>query len=246
MALIFFFTSLFSSGQWDLSLEGVGRITPAALQFDATTGYGFKIWDQGEEDSPFYGYVRPWVSARGPSTLTGVTAVDIYPISFFGVTLGRMYARRLVEQPEINCDRYECLGWLNQTFLRVQGFAKLGPVYARLFFEKTDFDEHSSLSRPVFQSSNGVIIPATGDRGDDWVLTLGYDLNPIWSAGVIGEEFRTEISDNDQNMQVGFVRWVKGDYSAVVGAGRFYSSALGTNFTGVATVTWTPHRRLGY
>lgn len=231
---------------WDTSFALMGRTRALAAQLEATGGYGWVMWGEENSENPMYGYVRPNLSVRGPSSLTGVAGVDIYPLSFLGFTIGRQYMRRLVEQPEIDCDRLECEGWLNHTFLRARAVGEYAGFFAMLTFEKTDYDAFKSLARPVFQSNNAVVQNANGDRGDDWNLAIGYNLNEEWRVGVSGQEFRTEITRNHQDQQLLFVGWKRDKWECLGGIGRFASTPLGATAQLAGSCSWNLFPKIGF
>lgn len=249
LSLFLIFTSIFSTaGDTDLSVGFVGRTLPIAGQLEAIGGYGQTLWgDPGlNNQDPWYGFVRPSVTVRGPSTPTGLVALDIFPVSFFGFAVGRSYMLRLVEQPEIDCDRMECLEWMNYTYAQLRAYGKWQQLFVAMTYEKTYFDEMDDLTRPVFQSNNAVVQDPNGDRGDELFANVGYEWNEAWSAGVTLQYFKSKNSDNRQEMQLIFARYLQNGWTWTAGAGRFYSSPLGTGIELTGIVSWEIQKRLGY
>lgn len=241
--------TLFShAGETDLSVGFLGRTFPIAGQFEAIGGYGHTLWGDAAAANaePFYGFVRPSLTVRGPTTPTALAALDIFPVSFLGVTVGRSYMLRLVEQPEIDCETVECLEWMNHTYVQVRAYGKWENFFFSLTYEKTIFDKMNTLTRPVFQSNNAVLQDPHGDRGNEIFANLGYTLNTEWSAGLTVQYFSTQKSDNRQEMQLAFIRYVYNGWTWTGGAGRFYSSPLGTGLELTGIVSWEIQKRLGY
>ncbi len=253
------FATIFShGGAPDLSLGFAGRTFPIAGQLEAIGGYGHVLWgDTGDlqastptatpqASNPWYGFVRPSLTVRGPTTPTGLVALDVFPVSFFGFTVGRSYMLRLVEQPEIDCSAAECLEWMKYTYAQVRGYAKWKNMFFTILYERTFYDSMDDLTRPLFQSNNAVMQDPSGDNGDEVFSNIGYEWNDQWSSGVTLQYFSPDISDNRQEMQIGFVRYFQNGWTWTVGAGRFYSSPLGTGLELVGMVSWDIQRRLGY
>lgn len=231
--------------EMDLNLAYTGRAYPIASQFEANTGYGHLLW--GDRDSePWYGFVRPFAALRGPTAPSGVAGIDLFPISFAGVTVGRAYMLRLVEQPEIDCDRIECLEWVNNTFIQARLYGKYEKFFFGLTYEKTYFDEMDDVSKPVFQSNNGVVQDPRGDRGNDLFLNIGYEFSDDWSGGIAVEYFSSRESHNKQDMQLLFARYLWKNWSFVGAVGRYYSTPLGVATEGTFSVIWDIEKRLGY
>lgn len=249
LALWLLLGTLFShGGDTDLSVGFLGRTYPIAGQLEAIGGYGHVLWGEPDATSqdPWYGFVRPSLTVRGPTTPTGLVALDIFPVSFFGFSVGRSYMMRLVEQPEIDCDTTECLEWMNNTFLQVRGYAQWKKVFFTILYERTFFDEMNDVSRPVFQSNNAVVQDSRGDRGNDIFANVGYTFSDQWSAGISYQYFTSERSHNQQEMQLVFARYVQNGWTWIAGAGRFYSSPLGTGLELTGMVSWEIQKRLGY
>ena len=248
--MLIWLISLFISpaaADWDLSLAIFGRTRPVATVQDINGGYGHAFWGEGgDPQNPWFGYVRTFATARLSTSPTGIIGFDFYPISFLGMSVGRLYSRRYVDQPEVDCEQLECRGWLNNTFLQVKTVGQFKSLFWSISFDKTDYDKLKSLSRPVFQAVNGVVQNPLGDRGDDWFGSVGYELNDRWAIGVSVQEFETSQSRNRQDMHLLFVRMKYDQWICNAGVGRFYSSPLGTAPQLIGTCTWNQWPKIGY
>lgn len=243
--LVFCLGAIFSShADLDYSVSAIARTTPIASQVDGTLGYGQRLW--GDETTPFYGYIRPSTSLRGSTSPAGVVNLDIYPVSFFGMSVGRIYMHRYVDQPEINCELAECKGWFNNSYIQAKLLGKYQKFFGTLTFQKDFYDSHDSSVRPVYQAVNVVFISPNKDQGEDWFAVLGYEINPQWSVGVIAEEFSSQKLNHHQDMQLAFVKWTREEWSYTVGAGRFQSTPLGAGPELTINAVWTGKKKIGF
>lgn len=232
-------------GQGDTSADLIGRSTPVGLSLEGTAGYGVPLWGDSKDGNPFYGYLRPFANVALSSVAASKFALEFYPVSFVGFTVGRSYRYRTLDFSGINCEASACKGWLNSTYVRARVIGKFQNFFGSLVFEKYDFDHRDDLQGPIIEEINAVNLAPRHDEGCGSSVVVGYSLDDEWSAGLRADSFKTRKWENTSEMQVVFVRSIRREWTYIVGLGRFASSQFGVAPEVVAAVNWTGLKKIG-
>lgn len=233
------------TGQADTSADLIARSTPVGLSLEGTTGYGVPLWGDATSGQPFYGYLRPSVNLAVSSVAATKLALDFYPVSFVGFTVGRSYRYRTLNFSGVDCENANCKGWLNSTYARARILGRWKGLFGSAVFEKYDYDHRDDLQEPVLEEINAVNLAPRDDEGFGQSFVLGYTIDDEWSAGVRADSFKTRKWENSSEMQVAFVRSIRREWTYVVGLGRFASSQFGVAPEVIAAVNWTGLRKIG-
>jgi hypothetical protein len=114
--MIYLLTLLSFSLCWakfDLSLGAQGRSLPnIGAETYAESGYGQILW--GKKEGPqdvLYGLIRPSLAINSSGVINGIRGeLEIFPISFLGLAVGRQYQHSNFEFPFFDCDQVTCKG----------------------------------------------------------------------------------------------------------------------------------------
>lgn len=234
-----------AEAQLDFAVYGDGRVTPAATQLQADAGYGFLVYGERENENPFYGYVRPAVSLASSSTVTGNIFVDVYPVSFFGVTLGKSFNNRLADLPGLDCGLADCRDWLNYSYFQIRLLGKYKKFLGSLVFEKTFYDDNEEKAVPFADGTNVVFLAPIGEEGSRWQAIAGYGWSAEWAVGIYIWDFRTKITNEANDFQLLFLRRTFNEWNVTVGAGRFGSSQYGVGPQATLSFAWTLKEKIG-
>jgi hypothetical protein len=245
LTLLLPFAAQAVEGRLDYSVRAAGRLYSLGAIAEGIAGYGVSVW--GDPSQPLFGYVRPSASV-GSSGLTNQARADfeIFPISVLGVRFGHSWTSRSSDLPGFDCEAVNCRGWLEESIVALRALGAYGPVFGALDGEWRFFRQVADRSRPVAETFLGFVISPRGEETRTWRATLGYRLDERWSVGVQGARSRS-ASDDRGLMDVGFVRYQEGRWTALVGAGRFAGApTFGSEFTGVFMLTWVGLPRMGF
>lgn len=240
---IIFFHLTSQAHQGDYSVTLGTRTTPVAIQAEANAGYGLLLW--GEASTPLYGYFRPSVTLASSSTLTGTAALDFYPVSFLGFTIGNTYNNRLADLPSINCEKADCRNWLNFNFMRARLLGKFGSFVTSLQYEKRIYDSNDDKTKSFGEGSYVVLLAPQDEVSETWQAIVGYKFTEQFAAGINSEYFRTHKSEEHEEMQLLFAKRKIQEWTYTVGLGRFASSQFGIGPQAVFIITWTGLEKIG-
>jgi len=248
ISILLIFISLPSfaeNGVFDTSAELIGRTTPLGLSLSGTAGYGWKLWGERKDQNPWYGYIRPSLTGTLSSVLGARASIDLYPVSFFGVTYGRTYNYRTMDLQGLDCNKSKCKGWLNGNFIRARLLGKYQKLFGFIAYEKIFFDARTDLQEPLGEEISVIYLSPRDEELTRATATLGWALDEFWSVGVMGQDARALKSENKQDMHIAFARWNVDEWTYMAGAGRFSSTQYGIGPQIVLSVSWTGAKKIG-
>lgn len=218
---------------FDLRYEAFARTNPIGAYARAEAGYSFGIWDAKNAKAPLYGFVRPMVQFQTSGLINSVnTFLEFYPISFFGLYVGKSFMRRdLSKLDNFDCDdpRLSCKSNNIQRNIWGLKFAlKFGNIFMmnRLQWHTTNVKDKASAS---FADEQGTLI-GTGskDKLFQFVQVAGYDFNPKHGVGYLYKRNFLANARQDSTMAVGLYKraWKDKDdrnYTLMGGPGLFHT-----------------------
>ncbi len=243
ITVVFLFINLFSydgTSHWDYSLGGGARSLPIGLSVFSEVGHNLLLWGEkiDNENEYNYGYLRPslQLSTSGLVTKPGVF-LDVFPISFFGLTLGSAYSWRFTKLDTIDCSSAHCGGGLQRTILKT----KLLLGYEAFFLaviQKLEFLFPMLKDRGFADESSTLV----GQKGYDRVwfqeYVLGYTLSEKYKVGMIFDFSKMLHSQNRSDQKLLFMNRAFTNWSLVGGAGLYQSSTQLQAFTGFILMEW--------
>lgn len=232
----------------DYWLGGAARLLPLGAGFLAQTGYGLLLWGAQEGSlgsrnvarAPWYGYVRPRFQLTASGFVNkGEAALEVFPVSFLGVTVGHTEAWRGTNTHTLDCQLVECRGWLRANSIRVWGALAAGPVfvqgaarYAGLTLSRT--------GRPFSEELSALAGNAAGDHLVNLEAAAGYRLEPDRALGWVVLRDRMTGSGSANVMQAFFYRFsIENSWTVTAGAGTYRSTTQPTGLAAFVLARWT-------
>jgi hypothetical protein len=230
---LFLLTLAAQAGDWDLAAGAGGRTKPEGGGIGVMAGYGQMLWGQKESKQDLlYGYIRP--NARATTSLLVNRldlALDAFPISFAGVTVGAASSHRIADLGTFECEAQQCKGRLDRLFVR----SKLIIGYKDFFgILVTRFERHSPSLRthPFFADEWSTLF---GTNGHDVLqsneATLGISLPGDFKAGLQLEWMKMLRSRSRSDHESVYGRKTIGDWSFTLGAGTYRSTLIERGLT---------------
>ncbi|OQW46823.1 MAG: hypothetical protein A4S09_02640 [Proteobacteria bacterium SG_bin7] len=147
---LFLFNSL--SFAQDFNLEATdfkvtvgANLYPKSGGVSGEIGKGLYLWGKKTEKNFRYGYLRPYVLAATSFTVNqGEVGIQIFPISFFGLSLSHRTSVRSKEFEGLPCGINNCLSDVKTNSLRfhlVLGYEKLFFLYNTQFAATENLDK---------------------------------------------------------------------------------------------------------
>ena len=125
-------------------------------------GYDFLLWGH-PGDSFLYGYLRPSITADTAWTYNSLeSAVELFPISIFGVKAGGEAIQNDEDYTPYNCQAYACRGRFYRLFVQGQLTLGAGPVFVQARVRRESWNERDQ-SADFIEPTNGVLLKRTGD-----------------------------------------------------------------------------------
>jgi hypothetical protein len=173
------------AGQYDLEMDAkLGY--PLSAGVSIWGGYNELIWGDAKQGY-MYGYVRPHARlfTAGVGHRVELRA-DIYPISFFGFTLGEVVVIRHTNQGSFNCDAVVCKGVSYRSFVENNLKLAYGNVFGT-FTNRGDYISPAANDKPFADWPSSLL----GDQGGDILYTANANLGLLrifqdWSVGAFG------------------------------------------------------------
>lgn len=191
---------------FDLRYEAFARSNPIGAYARAEAGYSIGLWDAQHPKAPLYGFVRPMVQFQTSGLINTVRGfVEFYPISFFGLYVGKAFMRRdLKSLDNFDCDTsITCKSsemtrniWGAKLALKFGGFFMLN----RLQWHTTSVGNNI---RNGFAEEQGTVI-GTGSKDKLFQFTqvAGYDFNKKHGAGYLLKRNLLKNGRQDTTMSV--------------------------------------------
>lgn len=232
-----------------------GRTRPLGAAVFAEGGYNISLWgDVKGEGNFWYGYLRPSLSVAASSVVgEGEAELQLYPVSFFGLFLGRSYAVRSESRSRYaDCWNVICGGRLRGDYGGLHFIAGVGSIFWRSRAESRDL-RPSEDSRDFYEDKVALVLNRGYDRVITHSHTLGYRFPSGGDSGAGGSVVGIAFSRTDIVLRDGFseqtslifahpwneVRWA---YSV----GVYRSSALDAGLSVGISVVWRGRPGLGF
>lgn len=225
----------------DLSLGMQGTSFPKSFSTFIESGLSLVFWGQAHTPSPFYGFLR--VAGRLQSSAIINKAeykVDVFPVSFLGMTAGRSVSYRTSFFNDNDCPTTaDCGGWLIRNFLTLQSALKYRSLF--LIGRYRHFELYPSITSGVFWDEGtdliGAIPSDTANFGD---LILGVRLKNGLTTGLALVTGKMTRERSAMNNRLIFMRYTREHFMIQGGGGLYHSSVHGDGaFVGLG-MTWMP------
>ena len=240
-----------AAADWDYAASLSGRTYSAGLSLDPTLGLHQLIW--GDPTTPFFGYIRPALSGSiTPTLFAGDAGLDIYPVSFLGMTVAKRWTHRFLEPSGYDCEANSCLGQMNSTkvsFRLLSAYQSyfLSAQYQRQFFEENG---EGDGKQNIMDPANALIYRADGSNLNTLAIILGKKVTDKISTGVLYQ--RGELDRRKSASEADYV-FARSDLSAfgysmvtaTVGLGRFNTDLKRPGISAIAIINYTGKAPIG-
>ncbi len=220
------FAQIFNSETTDAKISVGVNSHPKSGGGAGELATGYYLWGKKSENNYRYGYLRPYLIGATSFTVNqGEIGLQVFPISFFGLSFSHKVSTRSKEFDGLPCNTNNCLSDVKTNSLRthlVLGYEKWFLLYSTQFAVTENLDQTQS-----FIDENTMLVNVAG--GDNYFysdFTLGYRLNTIFSFGVNFSDTKVRASLNSNLMRSAFVSYTQEkDINYILGAG-FYESSV--------------------
>jgi hypothetical protein len=222
--------------EYDYQTQIISRSFPVALVWRNNFGYGKKLW---KVNDVLYGYVRANTNLDTSAVVnTAGGSIDLFPISFFGFTVGASTTKRDIELRQFDCESITCKGWVRRKHVGLKFALAKDRFFLMGQAERVDqrLSRHSGMNFADEQTS--LIANSDGDIMKRINLTLGYRLNETYS--LLGHYVNQNMKQfrNNAQMRLLFIEKKRGDWSYMWGNGIFKTPFDQSVFTTLFVITW--------
>lgn len=230
----------------DLGINASMRTTKLSGAGEIQGGLSQVIWGTPGMN-PNFGYTRLSAAFRSAGLANGYRAqLEMYPISVFGITLGRQGLMRLSNAPGIDCTRYDCSVDVASNYLQMRGVFKVSEVFGQVIFQR-DIYSNQYYSLPlVFEPMNQLAISSGGDYTTTWTVVTGYEINPVWSSGIVYQHSNAENTGYNMQSELLFARYKPANTTYSLAVGRVGTTVFGVGPQVAFTLSWWPKARIGF
>lgn len=234
-------TPVWAEGEWGLDESAffAVRLLPQGLALGGTLGYGLPVWGERGPGQVLYGYVRPSTTLSTSILVNRAeVAVDLFPVSFFGLSAGIRGSQRAVSLDTLDCNAVYCRGLLGTAYLRPQLLLGYGP-FSALAALHVAWLASSNSTEPFGDDVTNLAGNAGGDHLVGSELAAQVRLTPAIAAGTYLSADHMIGSGSTNDMISVFGKYLRGSFSYMAGAGAYESTTQSRAFTCYAIVGWT-------
>lgn len=218
-ASIFFFLALPSFGvTTDARLGASARTYPTGAAIEGDFGSAFKFWDKNDI---LYGYIRGFGQLKSSMLVNSATVgVDIYPVSFFGLSLSHLRGHRALKNVQgRDCDTSNCTSSVYKNIFGVN----LGLAYKDFVFLynlKREFVHYKDDDQHFSEEFSGLLL-TQNDRQDVHTLVVGRKIGDPLILGFLQVYSRAKNEDQFSSYRGVLGQYTLGKWSFGVSGGVF-------------------------
>lgn len=230
-------TACRAHADWDAALSGNGRTYALSGVMDLDIGYGFLLW--GDQQAPWYGYVRPHVDANSAGTYNSLDgSVDFFPISFLGVRAGGEAIQNDSNYTAYDCADYVCRERTYRSYVQAELKLGAGPVFAQLRWRRERWNQAKPGATPFIEPTGGFALNGQGDAETVYRGLVGYRLDPNWDVLAALVYAAQDSTRGISRQPFAAVRYRVGTWSFGAGAGTFASPLKKCELTALGFFSW--------
>jgi hypothetical protein len=218
---------------FDLHADGLLRSYPESGYVDLQVGYGFLIWGAAGPGNYFYGYIRPFAEIdTGGTYNSGLLGVELFPLSFLGVRVGKEWIQNDYHYRGADCAIYNCGGARQREYIEGHLLVGYGPWFLSME-SRWDFWKQKDPHNSDFIEPTSYL--ATKADGDTQLVIngfTGYEVAPGWSAVAGVSYYQMTRHPGITRFELAGARWKKDTLSVTV-AGTYFDSTEVRNDAGV-------------
>ncbi|RME16400.1 MAG: hypothetical protein D6797_04610 [Bdellovibrio sp.] len=230
IVIVLMFSGQIGKATADFSLSGIYRHYPQSGGVDLSAGYSFLLWGK-PANTIFYGYLRYALDLFTAGTYNeALVSVDLFPVSFLGVSLGQGLYHNSKDYEDFDCLRYKCIGEFNYTFVK----------YTLILGYKKFFFYQSYKKKPIQaqEVDKDHIIPDIGlaansesENISQYHSIVGWSISSKWTMGYQYIFSQTVKNPGLSQSHFLLVSYKKSKLTLSVSLGSFYSSLKPLGFS---------------
>ncbi|MGK5087766.1 hypothetical protein WDW86_09425 [Bdellovibrionota bacterium FG-2] len=215
------------------------------LATQVSGGFEVPLWGEKTPTNFFYGYLRPTAKLQSSGFVSlEETALEIFPVSFFGFSIGQFTSVRNTKLDTQDCSISECRGRLSRGY--VENRAAFG--YANVFSQNTfriQTLSHSTSAqtlKPFADESSSLYGAPNGDTLFSESVALGASLpEALLSRSKFGlaysrERMSTQGSANQQALL--FLKKSYNEWALTLAGGVYTSSSADPGLAIAGAIRW--------
>jgi hypothetical protein len=209
---------------FDLNGGLQGRTLPGlGAELYGEGGYNFIAWGKKEEPKDFlYGLIRPNIGVSTSGVINSIRAeLEVFPISIFGVAVGRQYLNSNFEFPFFDCEEVTCKGEYIRNYVETKmvlghkGWVVLGNY-------RVDTVRAPNSTMPMVDWRNVIV----GEPGEEVEIEKKLLIAKLFSnklVGVLIENVQFQGSGERKESFAAIYQVRKDNTNYMIGAGGFHT-----------------------
>lgn len=225
---------------FDFAVSSTVRSYPLSGVIESDAGYGFLLWGD-QSSSPWYGYLRPRVNGATAITYnSGLAALDFYPLSFLGGSVGSESVENDSNYTAYDCSSYICKGRFYRNFVQTDLTLGWGPLFAQARWRRERWINGSSggTAKRFIEPTAGLALGSAGDSETIYRGLIGYKFDDNWSLTGVFCYAQSDSNNGISRFPFAVVRYTDGPFSLGVGGGVFSSQLKGESGSALLFVRW--------
>lgn len=222
--LLFLTFSRLYASSFDLNLGTQARTLPSiGAEVFGEIGHNTLVWGEKQKKGDFlYGLIRPNIGASSSAVINSIKGeVEIFPISFIGVAIGRQLMHSNFDFDFFDCNKVNCKGEFQRNYIEGKIALGLKGWFAAAHY-KIDTMTSQNFSLPMADWRNVIIGAPRRDIQIEKKLVLGKSFsNKMVGALIDSVEFQT--SGEIRESFIGVYQFTQKDTIYMFGAGAFHS-----------------------
>lgn len=217
-------TSAFA--QFDLMVGGQGRSLPSlGAEAYADSGYNQLLWGQRKagDKNILFGLVRPSIGVSTSGVINSIKGeIEVFPISFLGVAVGRQYILSNFDFPFFECKQVTCQGEFQRNYIESK-IAMGAKGFVTVLSYRYDLLKGPHTNQPLADWRHVIIGKKNSDMQIERKAILARVDGPHM-YGLLAENIRFEGSGELKESYVAVYQYKPQDTAYMIGAGSFKTS----------------------
>jgi hypothetical protein len=242
-------TSPLRAAETDYSADLSARTYSAGLSVEPRLGLTEVLW--GDSTTPFFGYIRPAVSAAAsPTYYAGKVSLSLFPVSFLGVTFAKNWSHRYRETGGYDCHANTCMGSMDSSEVAFRFMTAYQSYFLSSQLQRVFYAANSEGDQNLMDPINALIYKEGGSTLANWGIILGKKVAQGVESGLIIQRGDLDGRISASEADYVFVRSKLESYgfpnlSATIGLGRFNTDIKRPGVSAIALLTYTGKAMVG-
>lgn len=237
------------AAETDYSADLSTRSYSAGLSVEPRLGLAQVLW--GDSTTPFFGYIRPAISASAsPTYYAGKLSLSLFPVSFLGVTFAKNWSHRYRETGGYDCHANTCLGSMDSSEVSFRFMTAYKSYFLSSQLQRVFYEANSEGDQNLMDPINALIYKEGGSTLANWGFILGKKVAKGVESGVIIQRGDLDGRISASEADYVFVRSKLEPYGfpslgLTFGLGRFNTDIKRPGISAIALLTYTGKAMVG-